>query len=147
MSLGDGLERWASRLGGEGLARGFIAATLLYCVGAMAIVGALEGGLEGRHDTLLAKAALDGIVSIVLAASLGAGVLLSALPVLLYQGGIALLARVLAPLLHGPSLAALTATGGLLVVAIGLNLVGATRLKVADLLPAIVLAPLMAALL
>lgn len=147
--LEDRLEGWGERLGkafgAEGFARGFIAATLLFCVGAMAIVGAMEGGLEGRHDTLLAKAALDGLIAVALAASLGIGVIFSALPVFLYQGAVVLLARVLARLLLGPSLAALTGAGGLLIVAIGLNLIGASRIRVADLLPAILVAPLLGA--
>lgn len=147
VGLEDRLDQWGKRvetaLGGKGFARGFTAATLLFCVGAMAIVGALEGGLEGRHDTLLAKAALDGLIAVTLAAALGMGVVFSALPVFLYQGAIVSLARILAPLLLGAPMAALSGTGGLLVMAIGLNLSGVGRIRVGDLLPAVFLAPLL----
>jgi len=141
---GDRLRRALGRVAGEGFTQGFVTATLLYCVGAMAIMGALEGGLRGHHDILYAKAMLDGLTAVVFAASLGIGVLFSALAVLVYQGSIALLARQLAPLLAGSAQEAMTGVGGLLIVAIALNMVGATRLKVADLLPAIPLAPLLA---
>jgi len=97
-----GIENYLEKLGkfletrlsksANGFSAGFVTATLLYCVGSMAIVGSLESGLTGNHDTLFAKAALDGIVSILLSSSLGIGVLFSAVPVLIYQGAIILLA-------------------------------------------------------
>lgn len=117
--------------------RGFLTATLVYCVGAMAIMGALEDGLTGSYTILLAKSALDGITAVVFASTMGPGVAFSAIPVLLYQGSITLLARTLEPLLTPATIADMTATGGLLIVGIGLNLLGVTRLRLANLLPGV----------
>jgi Uncharacterized membrane protein, possible Na+ channel or pump len=117
----------------------FVTASLVFCVGAMAIVGSLDSGLRGDHATVLAKAALDGVASVVFASTLGAGVALSALAILLYQGGITLLAGTLAPLLSGGVIAEMSAIGGLLVMAIGINMLFNTKIKVGDMLPAIFL--------
>lgn len=117
--------------------RGFLTATLVYCVGAMAIMGALEDGLTGTYTILLAKSALDGITAVVFASTMGPGVAFSAIPVLLYQGSITLLARTLEPLLTPATIADMTATGGLLIIGIGLNLLGVTRLRLANLLPSV----------
>lgn len=145
MDMDGRLTRWEKRVeqrtGDGSLVRGFISATLIFGTGAMAVLGALEGGLQARHDILLAKSVIDGVVAAVLAASLGPGVLLAAVPVFLYQGGIVLLARSLAPLLLGPPLAALTQVGGMLIMVIGLTMLDMGRLKVADFLPALILAP------
>ncbi|MCP4670578.1 MAG: DUF554 domain-containing protein [Desulfobacula sp.] len=121
----------------NGFAAGFVTASLIYCVGSMAIVGALESGLTGNHDTLFAKAALDGIVSILLSSSLGIGVLFSAVPVLVYQGSITLLAGVIKPLLTPAVISQMSAIGGLLIVGIGLNMIRDKKLKVGNMLPAI----------
>ncbi|MBX5465032.1 MAG: DUF554 domain-containing protein [Clostridia bacterium] len=150
--LHEGLDRFGewlrrvtpSRLGGD--SSGFVTATLIFVVGPMAILGALQDGLYGDHSTLFAKAALDGITSAVLAATLGASVGLAALVVLLYQGGIALFAAPFHALLTGAPEHALTATGGLLILAIGLNMVGATEIRVANLLPALPVALALGAL-
>jgi len=130
------LEARFSRGQGE-FVRGFITATLVYCVGAMGIMGALEDGLTGSYTILLAKSALDGITAVVFASSMGPGVAFSAVPVFLYQGTITLLARTLEPLLTPGTITDMTATGGLLIVGIGLNLLGVTRLRLANLLPAV----------
>lgn len=128
---------------GEGdFARAFVTATLVFCVGAMAIMGAIEDGLTGQPRTLLAKSLLDGIGSLVFASTMGIGVLFSVIPVFLYQGGITMAAQAVGPYLTPAVVAELTSTGGLLIVAIGLNMLGATRTKVADLLPAIFVAAL-----
>jgi uncharacterized protein len=140
------LEQFGSFLGGRfkgsgRVAEGFVTASLLYCVGAMAIMGALQDGLGGHPDILYAKAALDGIASVALASTLGIGVLFSALPLVLYQGGITLGASLAQQLLTPPVVQEMNAVGGLLIVAIGLDLLGMKRLPVGNLLPAVFLAP------
>jgi uncharacterized membrane protein YqgA involved in biofilm formation len=121
----------------DGFAAGFVTASLMYCVGSMAIVGSLESGLTGNHDTLFAKACLDGIVGIILASSLGIGVMFSAVPVLVYQGGITLLAGVLKPLLIPAVVSQMSGTGGLLILALGLNMIREKKIKVGNMLPAV----------
>lgn len=137
------LGQWAqdklSRDGGEGntFAQGFVTASLMFCVGAMAVVGALDSGLRGDHSTLIAKSALDFVTSTLLASSLGTGVMLSAVPVLVYQGAIALLGNLVAPLLSDTVITEMSAVGGLLIAALGLNMTLDKEIKVANLLPAI----------
>jgi len=118
---------------------GFVTASLIYCVGSMAIVGSLESGLTGNHDTLFAKAALDGIVGIILSSSMGIGVLFAAVPVFLYQGSITLMAGFLKPFLIPAVVTQMSATGGLLIVALGLNMIREKKLKAGNMLPAIFL--------
>ena len=125
--------------GGGSVAEGFVTAALLFCVGAMAIVGALENGLTGNFDTLKAKAVLDGVSAIVFASSLGIGVALSAGAVLIYQGVIALAAGALSPLLGEAVIAEMTCVGSLLIVALSFNNLGMTKIKIMNLLPAIFL--------
>ncbi|NMA92097.1 MAG: DUF554 domain-containing protein [Firmicutes bacterium] len=134
-----GVGQWLeSRLGNGGkIARGFVYATLLYGVGAMAITGAMESGLLGKHQILYSKSILDGISAVILGSAMGAGVALAAVPVVLYQGGLALAARGIGFLLTETVITELTATGGLLIVAIGLNLLQVKKLKVGNLLPAL----------
>ena len=140
--LGDKAQRLFVR-GEDGtkstFAEGFVSATLLFCVGAMAVVGALQSGLSHDHGTLYAKALIDGITAMIFAASLGAGVLLSAVPILLYQGTIALLAGLIAPLLTDTIIAEMTCAGSLIIVGISLNMLGVCKIKVANYLPAIFL--------
>ena len=136
------LGAWAQRRlareeSGGAFAKGFVTATLVYCVGAMAVVGALDSGIRGDHTTLIAKAALDGVTAVIFASSLGVGVILSAVPVLAYQGGIALLGSAVAPLLSDTLINEMSAVGGLLIVAIGVNMLLDKDIKVANLLPAI----------
>lgn len=118
-------------------AKGFVTASLIFCVGAMAVVGSLDSGIRGDHSTLIAKAALDGVTSIILASSLGIGVMLSAVPVFIYQGAIALLGTAIAPLLSDIVVTEMSAVGGLLIMAIGINMLLNSEIKVANLLPAI----------
>lgn len=136
--LGRFLERKFSK-GTSTFSTGFVTASLMYCVGSMAIVGALESGLTGNHATLFAKATLDGIVGIILSSSLGIGVLFAAVPVFVYQGGITLLAGFLKPLLVPAVVSQMSATGGLLIVALGLNMIRDEKIKVGNMLPAIFL--------
>ncbi|MFH2067711.1 MAG: DUF554 domain-containing protein [Pseudomonadota bacterium] len=119
------------------ISQGFVAASLIYCIGAMAIVGSLESGLSGNHQTLFAKSVLDGVTSIVMASTLGIGVMLSSLPVLIYQGGITLSAGFLKPLLNPEVISQMSATGGLLIMAIGFNLLEIRKINVGNMLPAI----------
>ena len=137
--LGQWLEARVSAGPGSSLARGFVTASLVFCVGSMAIVGSLESGLTGNHQTLFAKSILDGVISIVFASTLGAGVLFSSAAVFLYQGLITLAAVFLKPLLAAATVAQMTAVGGLLIVAIGLNMLGMVKIRVGNLLPAIFL--------
>ncbi len=117
--------------------KAFVTTSLVYCVGAMAIMGPIESGLTGNHKILFAKSTLDGISAVVFASTLGVGVIFSALPVFIYQGGITILAVALKDILSQPVIDYMTATGGLLIVAIGLNILGIKELKVANLLPAV----------
>jgi len=117
--------------------RGFVTASLLYCVGSMAIVGSLESGLTNNHQTLYAKSILDGIASVIFASSLGWGVLFSALPVFIYQGVLTLSASVMKPLLTTAVVDQMSAVGGLLIMAIGINLLELKKIHVGNMLPAI----------
>ena len=138
--LGGMLEkRFAAGQQEGSVAKGFVSASLIYCVGAMAIVGAMDSGLRGDHSTLIAKAILDGVFSIFFAGSLGIGVGLSALAVLVYQGLIAILAGWLEPLLTEAIIAEMGAVGGLLIVGIGLNMIYDKHIPVGNMLPAIFL--------
>lgn len=117
-----------------------VTASLLYCIGAMAIVGSLDEGVRGDPTVLLAKSILDGFASVALAATLGVGVVFAALPVLLYQGGITLFASAFQEVFTDELTMQLTATGGLLILGIGINLLELTRIKLSNLLPALPMA-------
>ncbi|MEB3750661.1 MULTISPECIES: DUF554 domain-containing protein [Geobacillus] len=139
------LGRWLEKkVGGNGgsIAQGFVSATLLFVIGAMAIVGALDSGLRGDHSVLYTKSILDGFASVILTTTLGIGVIFSALPVMVYEGSIALLAtqieRFVPKSVLDSFIAESTATGGILIMAIGLNMLGVTNIRVANLLPSIV---------
>mgnify|MGYP004573592541 CR=1 FL=1 len=137
--LGDWAQSKLVREGDGSFAKGFVTASLMFCIGAMAVVGALDSGIRGDHSTLIAKAALDGVISVMLASSLGVGVMLSAVPVLVYQGSIALLGNQIAPFLSNAVVREISAVGGLLIVSIGLNMVLDKNIRVANLLPAILI--------
>ncbi len=124
---------------GGNFASGFVTATLLFCVGAMAIVGSLEEGLNGNADTLYAKSMLDCISAFIFSATMGIGVLFSAIPVLLYQGSITLLAGILKPLLTTEVISQMSLVGNILILGIGLNILEIRIIKVANMLPAIFL--------
>jgi uncharacterized protein len=150
-SMGQRLQRLArwvrpagtAAVGGHDLVEGFVTASLLYCVGAMAVIGSIEDG-TGQPQVLYVKALLDGIASVVLGSTLGPGVGLSAIPLGLYQGGIALAASSVTPYLTLPVLATLTSAGGLLIAAIGLDLLAIKRLPLGNLLPGVFVAPALA---
>lgn len=145
-----GIERWLENLGdrverrfGRGkFSEGFVGATLLYCVGPMAILGPIQEGLTGDISVLLAKSMLDGIASLALASALGIGVAFSSISVILYQGFFALLASELSRVVTDSMINELTATGGLLIMGIGINLLELKKLRVGNMLPALVIAPL-----
>lgn len=120
--------------------RGFITASLVYCIGAMAVVGSIQDGLTGDASTLYAKSMLDTISAVVFASSMGIGVALSSISVFLYQGTITMLAGFLAPVLNAAVIAEMTAVGGLLIVGVGLMMLEIKTMKLANLLPAIPLA-------
>lgn len=126
----------------DALAKGFVSGTLLFCIGAMAIVGSLQSGLNGDHTMLFTKSLIDGISAMIFAVTMGIGVALSAVSVLLYQGAIVLLAGVLAPYLNDALIADLGAVGSLMILAIGLNILGITKLKTANFVPALLFVPL-----
>lgn len=128
---------------GHRLVEGFVTASLLYCVGAMAVIGAIKDGV-GDPSILYLKATLDGVASVVLASTFGIGVGLSVIPLIIYQGGISLASSFIAPVLTVPVLATLTAVGGLLIASIGLDMLGIKRLPVGNLLPAIFVAAALA---
>lgn len=134
-------EKIENRLNKKGgnirFAKGFVNASLLFGVGAMAIVGSLESGLSGNNSTLYTKSMIDGITAVLFAANFGAGVLASAVPILLYQGGITLLAAVVAPLLTEATIAEMTCVGSLLIIALSLNMLKVTEIKVANYIPAL----------
>ncbi len=119
--------------------KGFVAASLVYLVGPMAIIGAINDGLNGDYRILLTKSMLDGITSIAFASSLGIGVLFSAVPVFLYQGAMTLGAVVVKGLFSDPVVREMTATGGLLIMGIGINILGLARVRVGNLLPGLLI--------
>ncbi|MBS3994862.1 MAG: DUF554 domain-containing protein [Alkaliphilus sp.] len=135
-NLGEWIEKKVGKKEG-GIAKGFVATSLLFCVGSMAIVGALEGGLSGNHQTLYAKAVIDGISSIIFTSTLGIGVIFSAGAVFIYQGFIAFTASYIKDLLTPEVVREMSAIGGLLILGIGLNILDYKRIKVGNMLPAI----------
>ena len=139
------VEKVAAKTAGEGkaaqISQGFITACLLFCIGAMTIVGSLNAGLKGDHEMILTKSLLDFISSIMLSATLGIGVLFSAVFVLVFQGGIVLLAQYLAPFLSEAVVNELTCAGSLMILALGLNIIGVTKIKVINFIPALLIVP------
>lgn len=142
--LGGWLERTAGARANGKIAAGFVPATLLFCVGAMAILGSIDSGLRNNHDMLYTKSVLDGFSSIIFASTLGVGVLFSSVPVFLYQGAIALSATFITACIGQGILSAMTAeitaVGGILIIGIGLNMLEIKRINVANLLPSVAVA-------
>jgi uncharacterized membrane protein YqgA involved in biofilm formation len=148
--LGKWLEKSLNRLlknkggGSLNVAEGFVTATLVYCIGAMAILGAIESGLKHEHDILYTKSMLDGISAIVFTSTLGIGVIFSSVPVFLYQGIIALSATLITLFVSNDALNAVitevTAVGGVLIIGIGLNILAIKKIHVANLLPSLLIA-------
>ncbi|WNB92094.1 DUF554 domain-containing protein [Bacillus sp. NEB1478] len=141
--IGKWLETKVGKQDQGSVATGFVTATLVFVVGAMSIVGALDSGLRHQHDVLYTKALIDGFCAILFTSALGIGVMFSAIPVILYQGVIALLAtqidRFVSKELMDALIVEITGTGGIMIVAIGLNLLGVTQIRVANLLPGLII--------
>lgn len=141
-NLGLWLEKKVGSNGKGSISEGFVTATLIFVIGAMAIIGALNSGIRGDHAVLYTKSLIDGFTSIILTTTLGIGVIFSAVPVILYEGTIALFAtqidRFVPKELMDQFIVEMTSTGGIMILAIGLNLTGITKIKVANLLPGIV---------
>ncbi|MCR1950338.1 DUF554 domain-containing protein [Clostridium sp. DSM 100503] len=139
--LGKRIERKVNKNGSTiSISEGFVTSTLLFCVGAMAIVGALESGLNNDYSTLLAKSILDGISAIIFSSTLGIGVILSAISVFIYQGSITIAAGMLTNVLNNIAITNITTVGSLLIIGLGFNMIGITKIKVSNLLPAIIVA-------
>ncbi|MGL6174707.1 MAG: DUF554 domain-containing protein [Cellulosilyticaceae bacterium] len=132
-------EKVKDKIKGEksNIGEGIVTATLLFCVGSMDIMGSLDSGLRGDHTILYTKSVMDGISSILFAGSMGIGVVLAAVPVLIYQGVITVLASVLEPYLNAALIVEMSAVGGILLIGLGLSILEIKRIKVANLLPAI----------
>ncbi|MFO7780196.1 MAG: DUF554 domain-containing protein [Spirochaetia bacterium] len=145
MGLESGMERVSEKLktrlksSNEKFTEGMITAFLLYCMGSMTILGAFEEGLGGEPNLLLAKSVLDGFSSVALASALGLGVLFSVIPLLIYQGGLTLLAAQLEDLLTEVVVDELSAVGGLLLIGLGINILEIKRLRIMNMLPALVI--------
>ena len=135
-NIGNSLQ---NKLGSKdsSFSQGFVTASLIFCVGAMAIIGSLEAGIQGDYNTLFAKSIIDGITSIIFASTLGIGVAFSSIPVFLYQGSITLLANSVKDLLTPQVINEMSAVGGMLIMAIGINILGLKKIKVGNLLPAV----------
>ena len=139
--LGERIGARVSRSGGSRVGEGLVTATLLFCVGAMAVLGSLQSGLAGDHTTLYTKSLMDFISAILLASTYGIGVVLSAIGVLLYQGAITLLS---APVMTEAAIAELSAVGSIVLVGLGLNLTGVAKLRVMNMVPSIFIAIVLA---
>jgi uncharacterized protein len=140
-ALGAWLEKKIGSKKETSISQGFVTATLIFVIGAMAVIGALDSGIRGDHDVLYTKSIIDGFTSLILTTTLGIGVMFSAVPVMLYQGLIALFATQIHQWvpqeLMDAYIVEMTATGGIMIFAIGLNLIGITKIRVANLLPGI----------
>lgn len=143
------IDKWLAKLGDYfeskfnkkdskiSISEGFVTSSLLFCVGAMAIVGSLESGLNGNNTTLYAKSVLDGVSSIIFTSTLGIGVLLSVFTVFIYQGSITIAASMLSGILSTEVITNMSVIGSVIIIGLGLNILGVTKIKVANLLPAI----------
>lgn len=134
---GDAVKR-ALRSGNARFTDGLVAASLMFCIGSMAIIGPLQEGLEGDRTIVLTKSTLDFFAAIALGAAYGSGVAFASIPVLVYQGSITLFADVLRPYLSEFMRAELTATGGVMILGIGINLLEIKKIRLSNLLPALV---------
>jgi len=146
-AVGDTLQRRFARPGKTStVSEAFVTASIVFCVGPLTFLGSIQNGLSGDASLLAIKSVLDGFTAIALAATLGWGVLLTIVVILVYQGGLALGASAFAGLLSELQLREMNAVGGLLILGVGLKLLGIRDVKVADFLPAILVAPLLVAL-
>ena len=139
-SLGDWLKAHVARKGGGRFTEGFVTASLLFCVGSMAIMGSFDAGIRGDYTTIFAKTAMDGVMAVTFAATMGVGVLFSGCSVLIYQGALTLLAGVVEPWLTVEMITEISAVGGVMLLATGMNILGLTqqRIRVGNMLPAMI---------
>ena len=137
---GDWLKARVAKNGGSRFTEGFVTASLLFCVGSMAVMGSFDAGLRGDNSTIFAKSALDGIMAVTFSATMGLGVLFSALTIFIYQGALTLLAGVVEPLLSSAAITEMSAVGGVMLIATGINIAGLSkeRIKVGNMLPALI---------
>lgn len=150
LNIDDSINRLANKVESKfkksdsniSVAEGIITATLLFCVGSMTVTGSIQAGLTGDNSVLITKAMLDLVSSMMLASSLGIGVMLSSVAVFIIQGGLVLLAGLISPLMSTGAINEMTCAGSILIIMIGTNLMGITKIKVADFLPAIIFAPI-----
>ena len=140
-TLGDWLKSKVAKNGGGRFTEGFVTASLLFCVGSMAIMGSFDAGLRGDYNTIFAKSALDCVMAVTFAATMGVGVLFSGATVLIYQGALTLLAGLVEPYLSAEVIVEMSAVGGVMIIGTGMNILGLTkeRIKVGNMLPAIAL--------
>jgi len=139
MNFGGWLQRTFAKNeeSGTNFAQGFLDASVLFCVGALTIVGAIKAGAEGNYDLILMKSVLDGFMAIMFTAAMGIGVMFSVITILVYQGGLTLLAGVIGPLIGELGLAEISGTGGILILMIGMNLLKLHDIKTGNFLPAL----------
>lgn len=138
--LGDRLQEKLSKPNQDGsISEGFVTGSLLFCVGTMAVIGSIQSGVQGDHTILLTKSLIDGITALVLASTLGVGVAVSGMSVLLYQMVLTLLAQWIRPILSGEVLLEIGIIGGVMITAIGLNMLKLTKIRVGNLLPALLI--------
>ena len=142
--FGEWLKMKTGNSGDKQFVNAFVTASLTVCIGAMAIVGAIQDGISGDYSTLAVKAVLDFIIVAVMTSSLGKGAAFSAIPVLLFEGSITLLARLIAPIMTETAVAYLSLIGSVLIFCVGVNLVWGKKVRVANMLPAVVFAVLAA---
>jgi len=145
LRLGEALKRLVPRSRGAGFAEGFLAASVLFCVGAMVILGSFQAGAEGKYDIIFLKSIMDGCMAIVLTGALGIGVGFSALSILVYQGALTLAAAAVKPWVdaHPLVLSEVSGVGGLMVAMISLNLLELKKIPVGNFLPALVVVVLL----
>ena len=143
-SFGEWLKNKTGNSGDKQFVNAFVTASLTVCIGAMAIVGAIQDGILGDYSTLAVKAVLDLIIVAVMTSSLGKGSAFSAIPVFIFEGSVTLLARLVAPVMTDTAIAYLSLIGSILIFCVGINLIWEKRIRVANMLPAVVLAVLAA---
>ncbi len=145
MGIERGLENFGELIqkrfikGESAFAEGFVSASLIFCVGSMAILGSLDSGIKNNHDILYVKSMLDGTFSLMYAATLGIGVAFSAIPVLVYQGSITIMAKYIAPYLSADMIREISIVGGILIFCIGINMLDIVKIKIGNLLPAMII--------
>lgn len=136
--FGDFIQSKVKSMGDSKFSEGFVSVTLLICVGAWAITGAMDAGIRGEHNSFYAKAVVDGVSTLIMATTMGVGTALAGVVLIIYQGGLALLSTLIEPFLTATIVNELTCVGSILIIGIGLNMMGLTKIKVVNILPAVV---------